>query len=119
FLKSGPRIELRPKLPKWNTFLPPTVATGRVKTAPVGQFADPTAERGSHTVFVNHRTPFETVVWTMAGLPVRSGRTVPLPVNVVLTAEPATTFNGLPDCSVTIVPKRQTDTIRLPAKGNS
>src|SRR5579884_1293366 len=68
FLKSGPTIELRAKFPKWNTFFPFTVATGKVKTAPEGQLALPTGERGSQTLFANHCTPLLTIRFTKIGL---------------------------------------------------
>src|SRR6185295_17519048 len=51
FPKPGPRIALRPRLPKWNT---PAAFTGSANTEPAPQEPAPVAMRGSHVVLLNH-----------------------------------------------------------------
>src|SRR5690349_10416131 len=110
FSNPGPRNELRVKLPKWKTFLPPTTATGRVNTLLAVQLPALVGSQISVFPVANHCTlpAWEPVVMiddpTEGNGPVMSGRIPPRPVKPVIDVPdegfPATMFNGFPVCSV-------------------
>src|SRR5215475_8223879 len=113
FLKSGPMITLRPRLPKWKT---PLLDTGSAKTELEVQkpAAVETVTRGSQTVLVNHRSGL-TLPLMLIG-PIRSGLSDITPVKLLMLVM---MFIGLPLCNWAMLEICQPSTRRLPLKGSS
>src|SRR5215471_14862121 len=93
FLKSGPVMTFRPKLPRWKT---PLLDTGNAKTELEVQKpgAVETVTRGSQTVLLNHKSGLTLPIVLI--VPIRSGLSVIVPVKLLMLVM---TLIGLPLCS--------------------
>src|SRR5262245_9532972 len=113
FLKSGPVMTFRPRLPKCHT---PLLDTGSAKTELEVQkpAAVETVTRGSQTVLVNHKSGLTLPIMLIG--PIRSGLSVIVPVKLLMLVM---TLIGLPLCNWAMLESCQPSTRRLPLKGSS
>src|SRR5262245_53162088 len=113
FLKSGPVMTFRPKLPKWKT---PLLDTGSAKTELEVQkpAAVETVTRGSQTVLVKNKSGLTLPIVPIG--PIRSGLSVIVPVKLLMLVM---TLIGLPLCNWVMLESCQPSTRRLPVKGSS
>src|SRR5499427_8567487 len=113
FLKSGPVMTFRPKLPRWKT---PLLDTGNAKTELEVQKpgAVETVTRGSQTVLENHMLGLTLPIMLIG--PIRSGLSVIVPVKLLMLVM---MLIGLPLCNWVMLESCQPSTRRLPLKGSS
>src|SRR5215831_4247306 len=111
FLKSGPVMTFRPRLPRWKT---PLLDTGSAKTELEVQkpAAVVTVTRGSQTVLVNHKSGLALPMMLIG--PMRSGLSVIVPVKLLILVM---TLIGLPLCNWAMLESCQPSIRRLPLKG--
>src|SRR5262249_35988722 len=115
FLKSGPVMTFRPKLPKWKT---PLLDTGSAKTELEVQkpAVVETVIRGSQTVLVNHGAGLALPMMLIG--PIKSGLSGAV-LTPLMLVKLVTMLIGLPLCNWVMLESCQPSTRRLPLKGNS